>query len=1546
LKPSERDEVRGKNVSCLHTSPQRDRKSNQRRRFSKSRPRIEGLEPRLLLYHGPTVFPDGSVEVELDVTLDQFGFQAAMFQAYEGQVDFSIFDTGASVVTFSASSQFFFQYFGSTGIPIKVQCGAAAEGVGGVLTGHVSEPGTVQADGLHVANLTFDSFGFPVFELEFDPATAAIVPDVQAFVGALIGDATDGGCPAPASEFLPTITGTPMLNPTADNPGGLAVNIRPQGELLDFSDFPELNGLVLPVPDVTFQQPGLGVPDDPTCTQTNADGSTRDICTDAVRIAVDFVGFDNHLDPGDSITESYNPVQNFVAIEDNGIVLSNQVYLFDTGAQLSIISTEAAEAFGFDLDNPEQVISVQGAAGAVHDIPGFTIDRLSVPLAGGGELTFTSVPIYVLDVAPGLLDGIIGMNLFNNAAAIVYDPFHPAGPSLELNFFTEHLYGIFGSAVGEDEPNGDALTATVLGAGQYGVGEITPAGDADWWAVENANPGDLVFAYVDTQSSTTSRDSTLRVFASDGTTLIETDADDGPDLSSAVAGAVVPQAGRVHFEVTGPSSGTISQYELYQAVVSPTDSAAESETNDSTADADPILSTIMSGSVAPGSGDSDYFSFVATTGSRIVVIMDNDPDGDSLATHTNLEILSPSGGVIQTGDNTAGADGNAAGAIVSAPTTGSYFIRVANSGGGGDDDYRFIVLVLDGGDPLAGAVLMFNGYHAQKRAEQSVDGCLRSILTCDWVGTALGLEFLASMEPVFTFGGSVANGILPVGISRDSMLAPIFSLLEGEFLWIECLFDSTTCDQNQQEATALADRELTPPSLNMILGSRLPAFELPDTIAPVVTLTAPGLTNDATPTVTVTAQDDNVPSGTPLTLDVDLTDDGDFDDAGELNYRTATLVNGSAQFDVTPPLPAGTRRLRARVRDAADNEGVSATRIVIVDLSAPVLSNMPANQTIEATSASGAAANYSLPTATDDRDPNPSVGCSPATGSTFPLGANTVTCTATDDAGNSRSETFTIAVGDTIAPTLANMPADRTVEATSAAGAVVTFSPPTASDLVDPNPAVNCSPGSGSTVALGTTTVTCTATDDAGNSNSASFTVTVEDTTPPTISNLSGDITVEATSAAGAVVNYSLPAASDLVDATPSVDCAPASGSTFPIGATTVTCTATDDTGNSRDATFSVRVLDDATPPNLIDIPGNITVEATGPAGAVVTYAPPGAVDNRDPDPIVQCNPSSGSTFPLGTTSVTCTATDDAGNSDQGSFMVRVQDTTPPVLAGKPADRTVEATSASGAVVAYVSPTATDAVDVDPTVSCEPASGATFPIGTTTVTCTATDDAGNSRAATFQVTVADTTPPPIIEFTGGVLTIIGTDQDDSIQLVRSGKGFRIDTNFGTLMIPTRKSLRSVVVQARGGNDIVNLALLSSAQIANIDGGAGDDSVTAGAGVDIVRGGLGNDQLIGSGGDNLLIGDDGADRLIGGRNNDLLIAGRLDETAGPLDLNGFVIAWRTARKAAAKRAAVQTLIDRVLDDVTADTLTGDRGIDLFASNVLDQITDRRPEDISA
>ena len=173
------------------------------------------------------------------------------------------------------------------------------------------------------------------------------------------------------------------------------------------------------------------------------------------------------------------------------------------------------------------------------------------------------------------------------------------------------------------------------------------------------------------------------------------------------------------------------------------------------------------------------------------------------------------------------------------------------------------------------------------------------------------------------------------------------------------------------------------------------------------------------------------------------------------------------------------------------------------------------------------------------------------------------------------------------------------------------------------------------------------------------------------------------------------------------VACSQASGSTFPIGITTVTCSASDgdDSPSKVTASFRVTVLDTDL---ALNAPANITVNATSPSGAAVSYPTPAGVDEDATPPSVSCDHASGSTFPIGTTAVTCTATDgdDSPSSVTATFTVTVNDTDLALPA--PANITVNATSPSGAPVTYTLPAALDEDAGAPVVTCDHPSGSTF----------------------------------------------------------------------------------------------------------------------------------------------------------------------------------------------------------------------------------------------
>ena len=250
------------------------------------------------------------------------------------------------------------------------------------------------------------------------------------------------------------------------------------------------------------------------------------------------------------------------------------------------------------------------------------------------------------------------------------------------------------------------------------------------------------------------------------------------------------------------------------------------------------------------------------------------------------------------------------------------------------------------------------------------------------------------------------------------------------------------------------------------------------------------------------------------------------------------------------------------------------------------------------------------------------------------------------------------------------VPAPITAEATGPGGAPVSYTV-TATDAVSGNLTPSCAPPSGGTFPFGTTTVSCTAADGAGNKASGQFTVTVKDTVPPAITIATLDVRVEATGADGASVTYALPTALDTVDGPVPVSCAPKPGGRFPLGRTSVNCASTDSHSNTSSASFSVDVVD--TTPPVLTVPAPITVSSQGGSTVAATDSTIAAFLNgstaRD---IVsgQLNATSDAptVFPLGTTTVTFSAQDAAGNGVSAKSTVTV--VTGPVAPSKPVDRT------------------------------------------------------------------------------------------------------------------------------------------------------------------------------------------------------------------------------------------------------------------------------------
>jgi hypothetical protein len=260
-----------------------------------------------------------------------------------------------------------------------------------------------------------------------------------------------------------------------------------------------------------------------------------------------------------------------------------------------------------------------------------------------------------------------------------------------------------------------------------------------------------------------------------------------------------------------------------------------------------------------------------------------------------------------------------------------------------------------------------------------------------------------------------------------------------------------------------------------------------------------------------------------------------------------------------------------------------------------------------------------------------------------------------------------------------------------------------------------CDVESGANAALGTIKVTCTLGND-----TYSFDAVVTDSTPPVLTLPSDIVTLDPTLSFTA-------SAVDNLDGPLAVTCAPSSGTVVPDGETLVQCEVSDAHLNHAAGSFLVTVG-----PPVFHLDGDITTEAVGPNGNVVTYS--ATVGSGT----IECLPASGALFPVATTTVNCSATNAVGSS-AAAFNVAVVDTTPPSLIS-PSDFAVDSPNASGTVVNYTT-SSTDIVSGVIPVICSTPSGSTFPVGTTAVQCSATDARNNTTTASFNVTVAYNPPP-------------------------------------------------------------------------------------------------------------------------------------------------------------------------------------------------------------
>ncbi|WP_408023196.1 putative Ig domain-containing protein [Staphylococcus epidermidis] len=390
------------------------------------------------------------------------------------------------------------------------------------------------------------------------------------------------------------------------------------------------------------------------------------------------------------------------------------------------------------------------------------------------------------------------------------------------------------------------------------------------------------------------------------------------------------------------------------------------------------------------------------------------------------------------------------------------------------------------------------------------------------------------------------------------------------------------------------------------------------------------------------------------------------------------------------------------------------------------------------------------------------------------VGSYDITVTATDESGNSETTTFTIDVQDTTKPTVESV-ADQTqevnteitpitIESEDNSGQTVTNKVDGLPDGVTFDEATNTISGTPSKV--GSYDITVTTTDESGNSETTTFTINVEDTTKPTVEDITDQtqevnteitpIKIEARDNSGQAVTNKVDGLPDGVtfdEATNTI-----SGTPSEVGSYDITVTTTDESGNATETTFTIDV-EDTTKPTVESVADQtqevnteiepIKIEARDNSGQAVTNKVDGLPDGVTFDEAT--NTISGTPSEVGSYDITVTTTDESGNATETTFTIYVEDTTKPTVESV-ADQTqevnteiepikIEARDNSGQAVTNKVDGLPDGVTFDKATNT--ISGTPSEVGSYDITVTTTDESGNSETTTFTIDVEDTTKPTV-----------------------------------------------------------------------------------------------------------------------------------------------------------------------------------------------------------
>ncbi len=470
----------------------------------------------------------------------------------------------------------------------------------------------------------------------------------------------------------------------------------------------------------------------------------------------------------------------------------------------------------------------------------------------------------------------------------------------------------------------------------------------------------------------------------------------------------------------------------------------------------------------------------------------------------------------------------------------------------------------------------------------------------------------------------------------------------------------------------------------------------------------------------------------------------------------------------------GTRTVTFTANDHCGNMATCQATITVVDTEDPVFLMKPQDITVECDGAGNTAALNAWLTsnagamAEDDCDASLTwSNTNSATDLCDNTSSTAYTFTVADDCGNSIMATANFIIEDTVPPSI-TAPADQTISCTNTAQITAILATVSATDVCSTpttdTQLLGSNPLCGNTVSM---TYQITSTDDCGNVATEFFTITTSDNLNPTSTNPPAALQLTCGDPDNPILVaewFDLYESSfgDQCDNTENLTITNNWDGNLPDGCNqtqNIQWTVTDGCGNAENFNSSISVTDNADPV-FLNCPADFTVnvDVDNCSSNVVFSTPVGYDDCTDADDLTVTQtggPSSGSEFPLGTSSIVFVVTDACGNTSSCDFDITVVDSNTPSI-NCPSN--VEVCAVTGGCT-WTSDNSVNAMSLDncPSTTVEYSiSGATtvarttgnavgtaFDLGTSTVCYFITDAASNESTCCFDVIVSDCEAPII-----------------------------------------------------------------------------------------------------------------------------------------------------------------------------------------------------------